>query len=211
MDSHDEERSGNRDRSWERFIVRKWLTQLWRLRSPRFCNLQTRDLAENNVSSKISPKVKEDSSSVQSVSHVQLPPHGLQHASLPCPSTLGACSNSCPSGWWCHPTVLSCRPLLLLPSVFPSIRVFYNESVLPVRGSKYWRFKAEADWAWVLPMNIQDWFPLRLTSWSPSSARDSQGSSPTPYFKGINSSALGLLYGPALISIHDYWKNHSFE
>ena len=48
------------------------------------------------------------------------------------------CSNSCPLSWWCHPTV--CLPLLLLPSVFPSIRFFSNESVLRIRWSKYWSF-----------------------------------------------------------------------
>ena len=159
MASHDEERSGDRDRdrSWQSFIVRNWLTQLWRLRSPGLCNLQTRNLAENNANSNLSPKVKKDSSSVQSLSHVRLPPpHGLQHDRLSCPSTTpGACSNLCPSTWWCHPTISSCHPLLLLPSVFPSIKVFYNESVLPTRGSKYWSFKAEADLASVIPMNIQ--------------------------------------------------------
>ena len=69
-------------------------------------------------------------------------PHGLQHAMPPCPSpTPGVCSNSCPSSRWCHPTnLILCRPLLLLPSVFPSIRVFSNESVLRIRWPKYWSF-----------------------------------------------------------------------
>ena len=68
-------------------------------------------------------------------------PHQLQHTRLPCPSpTPGTCSNSCPLSQWCHPTILSCRPLLLLPSVFPSIRVFSNESVLHIRWPKYWSF-----------------------------------------------------------------------
>ena len=53
----------------------------------------------------------------------------------------------------------------------------------------------------VLPMNIQDWFPLGLTGLISS----------TPQFESINSSALSLLYGPTLTSIHDYWKNHSFD
>ena len=47
--------------------------------------------------------------------------------------------------------------------------------------------------------------------WSPCSSRHSQQSSPTPQFKSINSSALSLLYGPTLISINGYWKNHSFD
>ena len=81
-------------------------------------------------------------SSVSSAAHLCLTwwPHGLQHARPPCPSpTPGACSNSCPSNWWCHPTILSCHPLLLPPSIFPSIRVF-SESVLPIRWPQYWSF-----------------------------------------------------------------------
>ena len=49
-----------------------------------------------------------------------------------------ACSNSYPSSWWCHPTISSSRPLCLLPSIFPSIRVYSNESALRTRWSKYW-------------------------------------------------------------------------
>ena len=78
-------------------------------------------------------------SSVQfshSVMSNSLPPHGLQHARLPCPSpTPGACSNSCPSN---H--LILCCPLLLLPSIFPSIRVFSNESVLHIRWPEFWSF-----------------------------------------------------------------------
>ena len=71
-----------------------------------------------------------------------LQPHGLQHTRLPCPSPAPwACSNSCPSSWWCHPKhLILCPPLLLLPSVFPSIRVFSNESVLRIKWSEYCSF-----------------------------------------------------------------------
>ena len=72
-----------------------------------------------------------------------LQPHGLQHARPPCPSpTSRAYSNSCPLSWWCHPTIASSvvHPLLLSPSIFPSIRVFSNESVLHIRWPKYWSF-----------------------------------------------------------------------
>ena len=63
-----------------------------------------------------------------------------------------------------------------------------------------------------IPINlIQSWFPLALTVWSPCSPRDSQESSPALQFESINSLALSLLYGPTLTSIHDYWKNHSFD
>ena len=62
----------------------------------------------------------------------------------------------------------------------------------------------------VLPMNIQDWFPLGLTGWYPCCPRGSQESSPAQ-FKGINSLALSLLYGPTLTFVQEYQKNHSFD
>ena len=58
--------------------------------------------------------------------------------------------------------LILCCLLLLLPSIFPSIRVFSNQSVLHIRWPKYWSFPASAS---VLPMNTQDWFPLRWTGW----------------------------------------------
>ena len=85
--------------------------------------------------------------------------HGLQHARLPCPSpSTGACSNSCTSSQWCHPTILSSVvPFSCLQS-FPA-SVFSNESVLQISGQST-RVSASAS---VFPMNIQDWFPLGLT------------------------------------------------
>ena len=96
---------------------------------------------------------------VQWLSYVLLfRPHGLQRTRLPCPSlSPGVCSNSCPLSWWCHPTI--CHPLLLLPSIFPSIRVFANESALHIMWPKYWSFSFKS----VLPVNVQGWFPLGLT------------------------------------------------
>ena len=99
--------------------------------------------------------------------------------------------------------LILCCPLLL-PSIFSSIRVFSNESVLLIRWPKYWSFNSTP----VLPMNIQDWSPLGWTGCSP---RDLQEFSPTPQFKTINSLALSFLYSPTLTSIHDYWKNHSLD
>ena len=67
--------------------------------------------------------------------------HELQHTRPSCPSpTPGVYPNPCPLSWWCHPTISSCHPLLLLPSIFPSIRVFSNESALCIRWPKYWSF-----------------------------------------------------------------------
>ena len=61
-------------------------------------------------------------------------PHGLQHARLPCLSpSPRACSNSCPFSQWCHPTISSSVILLPLPSIFPSIRIFSNESAVYIR------------------------------------------------------------------------------
>ena len=156
----------------------------------------------------LSPKC----SSVQfshSVVSNSLWPHGLQHVRLPCPSPFpGACSNSCPLSQWCHPTISSsCHTLLLLPSIFPSIRVFSNKSVLHIRWPKYWSVSFSIS----LAMNIQDQFLLDGLVGSPCSPRDSQESSPTPQFKTFNSSVLSFLYSPTLASIHDYWKNHSLD
>ena len=64
---------------------------------------------------------------------------------------------------------------------------------------------------YVLPMNIQDWYPLGLTGLNPCCPKDSQEPSPAPQFESINSLALHFLYGPTLTSIHDYWKNDSFD
>ena len=89
-----------------------------------------------------------------------LQPHGLQHARLPCPSpTPGAYSNSSPSSRWCH--LILYHPLLLPPSIFPGIRVFPMSQFFLSGGQ---RIGVSAS-ALVLPMNIQDWFPLGLTGW----------------------------------------------
>ena len=104
--------------------------------------------------------------------------------------------------------LILCHPLLFLPSIFPSIRVFSNKSVLLIRWPKYWTFQWSAS---DLSMNIQDWFPLGLTGWISLQPKGLSESSPTPQFKSIGSSVLSLLYGPALISIRDYWKNHNFD
>ena len=104
--------------------------------------------------------------------------------------------------------LILCRSLVLPPSIFPSIRVFSNESVLHIRWPEYWSFSFS-----ISPfMNIQVWFPLGLTglisflSKGLSRVFSSQHSS-----KPSNSSVLSLLYGLILTSVHDYWKNHSFD
>ena len=89
-----------------------------------------------------------------------LQPQGLQHTRLPCPSPMpGACSNSFPSSWQCHPTI--CIPLPLPPSVFP--RVFSNESALHIRWLKYWRFIFSispcSEYSGLISFRV-DWFDL---------------------------------------------------
>ena len=98
--------------------------------------------------------------------------------------------------------LILCRPLLLLPSIFLSIKVFSTESVLCIRWPKYWNIS-------ISPSNLG--FLLGLMVGSPCSPRDSQESLPTLQFKSIDSLAFSFLYGPTLTSIHDYWKNHGFD
>ena len=106
-------------------------------------------------------------SSVQfsrSVMSDSLRPHRLQHARLPCPSpTPGVYSNSCPLRWWCHPAISSS----VVPfsshhlQSFPASGSFPMSGFFPSDGQSI-GVSASAP---VLPMNIQDWFPLGLTSW----------------------------------------------
>ena len=101
-----------------------------------------------------------------------------------------------------------CRPLLFLPSIFPSIRVFSNESARHNRWPKYRSFGFSIspfkEYSGLIFFRI-DWLDLLI------SPRDSKESFPVPPFKSINSSVLSVLYGPTLTSIHDYWKNHRFD
>ena len=102
--------------------------------------------------------------------------------------------------------LILCHPLLLLPSIFPSIRVFYNESV-HIRWPKDWSFSFN-----ISPSNeYSHRFTLGLTGLISLQSKGLSRSSPTPQFKSINSSVLSFLYSPTLTSIHDYWKNHSFH
>ena len=103
--------------------------------------------------------------------------------------------------------LILCRPLLLLPAIFPSIRVFSKESVRHIRCQSI----GASGSASVLPMNIQDWFHLGWTGWISLQSKGLSSVSPTPQFKNINSSVLSFLYSPTLTYIHDYWKNHSLE
>ena len=147
-----------------------------------------------------------------SVSHSvmsdSLQPHGLQHTSLTSPSpTPRACSNSCPLSQWCHPTISSSfAPFSSCLQSFPATGSFPMSQFFTLGGQS---IGASAS-ASVLPMNIQDWFPLGLTGWiSLQSKGLSRVFSNTTVQKHQFFGA--LLYGPTLTTIHDYWKNHSFD
>ena len=105
--------------------------------------------------------------------------------------------------------LILCRPLLLLPSIFPSIRVFSNESALRMRWPKYWSFSIDIspsnDYSGLTSFRM-NWLDLLAVS-----PRDSQEFSLAPQFKNLNSSAHSFLYSPTPTSIHDYWKSHSFD
>ena len=136
-----------------------------------------------------------------------LQPHGLQHTSLPCPSSSpGACSNSCLLSWWCHPTISSSVALFssCLQS-FPASRSFPASWLFTSGGQSIGASVS------VLPMNTQDWFPIGLTGLTSLWSEELSSVFSTPQFESINSLALSLLYGPTLTSVHNYWKNHSLD
>ena len=114
---------------------------------------------------------------------------------------------SCPPSRWCHPTISSSVvPFSSQLQSFPASGSFPMSQFFSSDGQSIGVSASTS----VLPMNIQDWFPSGLVG-SPFSPRDSQESSPTPQFKIIHSSVLSFPYSPTLTSIHDYWKNHSFD
>ena len=103
-----------------------------------------------------------------------------------------------------HHLILCC-PLLLLPSVLPSIRVFPNESALCIKWPKYWSFS-------ISPSNeYQGWFPLGLTGLISMKSKELSRIFPNTTVGKHQFFSAQPFYGPALTFIHDYWKNHSFD
>ena len=135
-------------------------------------------------------------------------PHGLQHARLPSSLSPGICSNLCPLHQWWHPTISS--------SVTPFsswLQSFLASGSFPMRwifssGGQSIRASTSAS---VLTMNIQDWFPLGLILWFPCCPRDS----PECLLQHCSSEApilwCSAFFMVQLTSMHDYWKNHSFD
>ena len=99
-----------------------------------------------------------------------------------------------------------CRPLLLLPSILPSIRVFSN--VLHIRWPKCWNFSFSIspsnEYSRLISFRM-DWLDLLVVQGTLKSLHQHQ------QFKSINSSALSFLHSPTLTSIHDHWRNHSLD
>ena len=101
--------------------------------------------------------------------------------------------------------LILCHPLLLLPSVFPSIRVFSDESVLSIRWPKYWNFSFSFS---ISPSNENpglisfrmDWLDLLAVQGTLKSL-----------LQHHSSLVLSFIYSPTLTSIHDYWKNHILD
>ena len=136
-----------------------------------------------------------------------LRPCGLQHARPPCPS---------PAPGACHAHVYRVSDAIqpshpLSSSSPPAFTLFQHQDLFQWVSSSHQVAKVlelqHLSFQWVVRTDfLQDWL-----IWSPCSPRDSQESSPVPQFKSINSSVFSSLLGPTLISIHDYWKNHSFD
>ena len=147
-------------------------------------------------------------SSVQLFSHVQLfvtPWTAARQASL-CFTNPRTCSNSCPLSRWCHPTNSSSVLFSCLQS-FPASGSFLMSQLLASGGQSI-GVSASAS---VLQMNIQDWFPL---GWTGLISLKSKGLSrvfSSTTVQSIISLELSFLYNPTLTSIHDYWKNRSFN
>ena len=132
--------------------------------------------------------------------------HGVQHTRLPCPSlSPWVWSDSWPLSCSCHPNISS--------SVIPfssCSQSFQASGSFPMSGLFESGGQSIGTSVSVLPMNIQDLFPLGMTDYISSRSKGEE-SSQTPQFKSISSLALSLLYGPGFTFMHDYSKNHSFD
>ena len=136
-------------------------------------------------------------------------PHESQHARPPCPSpTPGVHSNSRPSSRWCHPAISSSVvPFSSCPQPLPASESF-PMSQLFTSGGQSTGVSASAS---ILPMNIQDWSPLGWTGWISLQSKGLSRvfSNTTVQKHQFFGAQLSLC--PTLTSIHDHWKNHSFD
>ena len=103
--------------------------------------------------------------------------------------------------------LILCHPLLLLPSVFPNIRVFSNESSVRIRWPKYWSFSFSInpsnEHPGLISLGWTGWISLQFKGLSRAFSKTT--------VQKHHFSALSFLYSPTLTYIHDYWKNHSLD
>ena len=131
--------------------------------------------------------------------------HGVQHAKFPHPSPSPRVSpSSCPLNWWCHPTISSF--VTIFSFCFQSFPVSGSFPVSQLFTSGVQSIGASAS-ATVLTKRIQGWFPLRLTSLISLLSNGLSRAFSSTKFQSINSLVFCLLHCPALISVHDYWKD----
>ena len=142
-----------------------------------------------------------------SVSSNSLWPHGLQYTQLPCPSpSPRSCSNSCPLSRWCHSTILS--SVIAFSSClqsFPTLGSFLLSWLFTASGQSIGAS------AVVLPVDYSGLISFKIDWCDFFAVQGTLESSPTPLWYCISSLVLILLYGSTLTSIHDCWKNHSFD
>ena len=138
-----------------------------------------------------------------------LQPHGLQHARPPCPSpTPGVYSNSCILSQWCHPTISSSVvPFSSCPQSFPASGSFQTSQFFALGG----RSAGVPASASVVPMNMQDWFPLGWTGWISLQSKGLSGVFSNTAVQKHQFFSISFLYSPTLTSIHGYWKNHKLD
>ena len=134
-------------------------------------------------------------------------PH--RHARPPCPSPIpGVYLNLCPLSQWCHPTISSSVvPFSSCFQSFPASGSFQMSQFFTSGGQSIGVSASTS----VLPLNIQDGFPLGLTDWISMQSKGLWRVFSNTKFKSINSLVLSFLYSPTLTCIHDYWKNHSLD
>ena len=135
--------------------------------------------------------------------------HEPQHARPPCPSpTPGVYPNSCPSSCWCHPAISpSVVPFSSCSQSFSASGSFQMSQVSASGGQSTGVLASTS----ILPMNIQNWFPLGLTGWISLQSKGLSRvfSSTTVQKHQFFGTQFSLC--PTLTSIHDCWKNHSFD
>ena len=135
-------------------------------------------------------------------------PNELQQARLPCPSTPRVYSNSCPLSRWCHEAISSS----VIPSSshlqsFAAAGSFQTNHFFPSGGQSIGVSASTS----VHPVNAQGWSPLGLTGLISLKSKGLKSLLQRHQFKSISSLTLSFLHHPTLTSIHDYWKNHSFD